>query len=137
MVRHGAPPYLECSTAGDPRFSAFRAKIRGRGDHSIEVLYQASKRFADGTTGLGWREAKGRPAVNMDEVRNFYAELWDDYIAENPDLLPVLIEAAGLSDKFGQAGHACQATELWRIRCAALGVEPGFTKGADRQASLF
>jgi hypothetical protein len=30
-----------------------------------------------------------------------------------------LKHAPGLSDMFGQVGHACQAEELWRIRNAA------------------
>jgi len=116
MVRHGTAPFLECSTRGDRRFSAFAARIRGRGNRSIEEIYQAAKVFEDGSTGLSWREAKGRKAVNAAEVRALYGRLWDEYIAENPHLLPVLKAASGLSDMFGQPGHACQATELWRIR---------------------
>lgn len=127
MVRHGDAPYLECSSKGDARFSAFAARIRGRGDRRIEDIYQEAKVFEDGSTGLGWRAAKGRRAVNMAEVRALYATLWDEYMAENPELLPVILDASGLSDRFGTPGNACQATELWRIRCAALGVsqEPG------------
>ena len=136
MIRHGAAPYLECSSHGDQRFSAFRARIRARGGRSIEEIYQAAKVFADGTTGLSWREAKGRTAVNMDEVRALYGRLWDEYVAENPALLGVLTAASGLSDKFGQAGHACQATELWRIRCAALGAAPA-AGPPEGQLSLF
>jgi hypothetical protein len=49
-------------------------------------------------------------------VQRFYAQLWDEYIEENPELLSVIREASGLSDIFGQPGHMCQATELWRIR---------------------
>ena len=124
MLRHGSAPFLECSTRGDRRFSAFRARLRGRGGRSVEEVYQAAKVFADGSTGLGWREAKGRRCVNGAEVRALYAALWDEYLAENPHLLATLTAASGLSDAFGQAGHACQATELWRIRCAALGVTP-------------
>lgn len=119
MIRHGSPPYLECSSRGDRRLSAFHARIRGRGDASIEELYQAAKVFeSDGVavTGLTWREAKGRAPTNVDEVRRLYSTLWDEYVAENPDLLPTLRAATGLSDLFGQVGHVCQATELWRIR---------------------
>ena len=116
MVKCGTAPYLECSSRGDKRFSAFFARIRARGNRSIEELYQAAKVFEGGATGLTWREAKGRHAVNADEVRALYAVLWDEYIAENPQLLAVLRSATGLSDMFGQPGHACQATELWRIR---------------------
>lgn len=116
MIRHGKPPYLECSSKGDKRFSAFYARILGRGNKSIEELYQAAKVFEDGSTGLSWREAKGRRAVNQDEVSTLYESLWDEYIAGNPRLVFVLTEATGLSDIFGQAEHCCQATSLWRIR---------------------
>jgi hypothetical protein len=121
MIQHGTAPFLECSSRGDRRFSAFAARIKSRGNKSIEEIYQAAKRFEDGSTGLTWREAKGKRAVNADEVRALYSVLWDEYIAQNPHLLSVLTSATGLQDLFGQAGHACQATELWRIRCAALG----------------
>ncbi|WP_293811287.1 hypothetical protein [uncultured Bosea sp.] len=122
MIQHGTAPFLECSSRGDRRLSAFSARIRRRGGRSIEELYQAAKVFEDGSTGLSWREAKGKRAVNAAEVRVLYGVLWDEYVAENPQLLAVITEASGLQDLFGQAGHACQATELWRIRCAALGV---------------
>lgn len=121
MIRHGSPPFLECSSKGDQRFSAFYAKIKKRGNQSIETLYQASKRFSDGSTGLSWRQAKGRFPVNANEVRQLYSLLWDEYIEENPHLLPVLQQASGLSDIFGKTGSCCQATELWRIRLRSLG----------------
>ena len=35
---------------------------------------------------------------------------------QHAELFDVLINATGLSDVFGQPGHVCQATELWRIR---------------------
>lgn len=112
-IKHGKAPFLECSSRGDKRFSAFFATLNG---HSIEELYQAHKRFEDGSTGLSWKQAKGKKAVNQDECAYYYSFLWDKYIEENPHLIPVLVEASGLSDMFGQVGHCCQATELWRIR---------------------
>jgi len=120
MLQYGQPPFFECSSKGDRRFSAFSAQIRARGNLSIETLYQAAKRFPDGSTGLSWRAAKGKAAINMDEVRALYGLLWDEYIAENPHLAEPLLAASGLSDVFGQDGHACQATELWRIRTQLL-----------------
>lgn len=116
MIRHGSPPYLECSSRGDRRLSAFFARVRGRGGRTIEELYQAAKVFSDGATGLPIDEAKGLRPVNAEEVRELYATLWDEYIAENPHLLPVICAASGLSDIFGRRGGVCQATELWRIR---------------------
>jgi hypothetical protein len=45
MLRFGHPPYLECSSRGDKRFSAFYAKPSSGNGKSIEELYQASKKF--------------------------------------------------------------------------------------------
>lgn len=115
MIRRGNPPYLECSSRGDSRFSAFSAKVNGR---SIEDQYQAAKVFPDGSTGLTWRQAKGRQAENQYDVATLYSKLWDQYIVEHPELLLVLKQASGLSDMFGQPGCCCQAIELWRIRNA-------------------
>ncbi len=120
MIRHGEPPYLECSTKGDKRFSAFYARLPQYNYKSIEELYQGAKVFEDGSTGLSWKEAKGKKAVNQEFVSWFYSNLWDEYIEDHKDLLRVLKEASGLSDMFGQEGHVCQATELWRIRNFSL-----------------
>ena len=121
MVTRGEPPFLECSTKGDKRFSPFFARPSCLGGHSIEDAYHAMKVFEDGTTGLGWREAKdyrlaGHTVTNQDELNEMYAKLWDEYIDENPELLEVLKEATGLSDMFGREPGPCQAIELWRIR---------------------
>lgn len=116
MIKHGTAPYLECSSRGDKRLSAFYARVKKFGNRSIEDLYQASKVFENGETNLSWRQAKGRKAVNQEECAIIYSLLWDQYIEENPELLVILKNASGLSDMFGQPGHCCQATELWRIR---------------------
>lgn len=116
MIKHGEAPYLECSSKGDKRFSAFYARLPQLRNLSIEEIYQASKVFENGETGLNWHSAKGRKAVNQEECSKLYSNLWDAYIKDHPDLLDVLKKASGLSDMFGQEGHCCQATELWRIR---------------------
>ncbi len=116
MIKHGEPPFLECSTKGDRRFSAFCARIKSKDGKSIEEIYQAAKVFEDGSTGLSWRDAKGRAPINSDYVAKLYSRLWDIYTWENPELLDVLNRYDGLSDMFGQRGHVCQATELWRIK---------------------
>lgn len=120
MIKHGSPPFLECSTKGDRRFSAFCARIQSRGDKSIEEIYQAAKIFEDGSMGLTWKEAKGRVSINIVEVAELYSKLWNEYVDENPHLLEVLQIVSGVSDMFGQRGHMCQATELWRIRCEQI-----------------
>lgn len=113
MIKHGMPPFLECSSAGDKRFSAFWAKID---NVSIETTYQAAKIFADGSTGLHWREAKGKKAVNFKQVTELYELLWREYMDQHPELWDVLVSATGLSDRYGQKGHNCQATILWKLR---------------------
>lgn len=120
MIYHGKAPFLECSSAGDKRFSAYFARIKGRGNRSIEEIYQAAKLFSCGSVGLSIKEARGKRPVNIRECRALYEALWDEYMTENPDLLVVIREASGLCDRFGQRGHVCQATELWRIRNKTL-----------------
>lgn len=116
MLKFGNPPYLEASSVGDKRFSAFGARIAGRGFKSIEEIYQSAKLFADGRLVSNWRDAKGRRALNQDEVSVLYVQLWREYLSENPHLAKVLIAATGISDRFGQAGHNCQAEVLWMLR---------------------
>ena len=111
MIKHGVAPFLECSSQGDARFSAVYARIRARGDKSIEEIYQAAKVFPNGRTGDDASVAKA-----FQDVARLYALLWEEYIAENPKFEAVLMQASGLSDHFGQPNHCCQATELWRIR---------------------
>jgi hypothetical protein len=117
------PPFLECSTRGDRRFSAFCARVRGYNGKTIEEVYQAAKIFPDGSTGLNWRKAKGRAPVNAVDVCLLYKRLWREYIGQNPALLDVLKNASGLSDMFGKPGRMCQAHELWEIREEAIALE--------------
>ena len=115
MIQHGTFPFLECSSAGDKRFSAFYANVRCLGNLTIEELYQGAKTI-DGRAGHSVKFAKGKKPENEEFCRSYYSLLWELYMDENPQLYPVLEEATGLSDKFGQPGHVCQATELWWIR---------------------
>jgi len=123
MIKHGKPPYLECSSKGFRRLSAFYARLKSHNNKSIEEIYQAAKVFDNGTTGLSWHVAKGRMPINVEEVHALYSVLWNMYIMENPELLDVIKCASGLSDFYGQASHACQATELWRIRLISMDTE--------------
>ena len=118
MIKHGKPPYLECSSRGDKRFSAFRARPVSLNGASIEEAYQAMKVMEDGSTGLTWRAAKGKRPINMEACATAYAKWWREWVDEQ-DLLSVLKKASGLSDMFGQPGHQCQATVLWEIRNAS------------------
>jgi hypothetical protein len=123
MIRHGVPPYLEVSSRGDKRFSALYARIATLMFSTIEELYQGSKEFepyAHGSDANGrvtnWRDAKGKRPKNTVFVAWYYDTLWRQYLLENSFLLPTLVEATGLSDRFGQTGSNCQATTLWLLR---------------------
>ena len=116
MIKRGNPPYLECSSKGDKRFSAFYARIKARNNKSIEEIYQAAKIFEDGSTGLSWKEAKGKKAVNMSKVAMLYDSLWVEYLFENHDLFNIVLNSSGFSDIFGKEGCQCQADTLCRIK---------------------
>jgi hypothetical protein len=135
MIKHGEAPFLECSSKGDTRFSAYYVKVSARDQKTIEERFQAFKVFredhtvcVDGVmfnrgfvTGLTPAQAKerqrrGEKAINQLEAAVLYARMWEEYLGINPHLLRVLKQASGLSDRFGQPGHCCQATELWYIR---------------------
>lgn len=119
MLKFGIEPILECSSKGDKRFSALFARIKARGDKTIEDIYQNSKVFEDGSTGKG-RSAKGKRPVNIEECRTLYSTLWDEYFLENPSLLKEIKKFRGFSDVFGQKGSACQAEEIYRIWIAEM-----------------
>jgi len=119
MLRRGHAPYLECSSRGERRLSAFYARPSSLKGKSIEEAYQAMKILPDGRTGLGWREVKGKKAVNAVECAIAYSQWWEEYIRENPDLLDLICKATGLSDMFGREGSVCQADVLWEIRGAS------------------
>lgn len=121
MYSIGFAPFLECSSKGDKRFSAFYAKLNcGK---SIEKIYQEGKIFLiDGkeVTGLSPMEAKalqklGHVATNQVQMRDLYVKLWDDYFEENPNLIEVILKYRGFTDIFGEHGRACQAEEVYRI----------------------
>lgn len=115
MIKVGTAPFLECSSKGDKRFSAFYARIKSKNNKSIEELYQAAKVFADGTTNLTPREAKGKKAINMPEVAELYDKLWVEYLNENPEYVNDLLKYNGYSDMFGRPNCQCQAVSIYKI----------------------
>ena len=115
MIKVGKEPYLECSSKGDKRFSAMYAKIKAYNNKTIEEIYQESKVFTDGKTGLSVKEAKKRKATNMNEVAELYEKLWELYLKENPELIEELLKYNGYTDIFGKEGCQCQAKSIYRI----------------------
>lgn len=93
----------EVSTRGDPRFSAFNARLAdGR---SIEQHYQCDIKGYD-PGGTNWRLGKGKPP--LDPTTNLWADyraLWIEWAKDNQDLVLELMEKAKahngvLSDRF-------------------------------------
>lgn len=125
MLQRGNPPYLECSSRGEKRLSAFYAKPRSLHGRSIEEAYQAMKVLPDGRTNLCWKEAKGHRAVNHKECAIAYKAWWAEYIDDNPDLKEIICKASGLSDIFGKEGSVCQADVLWKLRCLICSQKEG------------
>lgn len=134
MIMYGRPPFLECSTRGDVRFSPFFAKVDGQ---TIEDQYHAHKileslssglftEAGQRKTGCSWQEAKelqrkGWRLCNAEECKALYKKLWLKYVQQNPRLIDELLWWDGVSDIFGQPdGLVCQATELWELRERAL-----------------
>lgn len=116
MLKFGEAPYLECSSKGDKRFSAFYAKIKYQGARkSIEEIYQSTKMFGEGVTNLSIKSAKGRKPLNIEFCRKVYTLCWRVYFKQNPELLEVIKKYKGMSDIFGQEGHVCQAEEIYQI----------------------
>lgn len=114
MIRFGNFPFLECSSRGDKRFSAFYAKIKSRDNKCIEEIYQCSK-IINGKKVNSWREGKGRKADNCKELADLYYKLWQEYFEENPNLLEVIKKYNGFSDIFGKKGCNCQAECIYNI----------------------
>ena len=77
----------EVSSQGDPRFSAFSARMPdGR---SIEQCYQCDVKGYD-PGGTNWRLGKGRPplaAMSSNELFDQYVGLWRPWAQENLPLM--------------------------------------------------
>ena len=91
MIRHGTAPFLECSTRGERRLSAFNARPSMLNGRSIEEAYQCSKVLPDGSRPMHWREGKGKRATNANELALLYALWWRD-AQRHPHLLADLAD---------------------------------------------
>lgn len=107
---------LECSSAGDKRFSALYARIKAFDNKTIESLYQNAKRSEDGhIPGKGkyvhhfiWK-GKTFPASKL---TSFYIYLWSVYFKENPDLLEYASKFDSFTDKFKGKARNSQADAI-------------------------
>jgi uncharacterized phage-like protein YoqJ len=109
---------LECSSAGDKRFSAFGARVSAFGViRSIEEHYQSSKTI-DGASPRFTGYIKGKPVngcringVDLEPrfLTQWYKLLWVKYLDNNPELVAYAKTFDDFSDKFKGKAINCQA----------------------------
>lgn len=90
-------PIFEVSTQGTPkgkRYSAFNAKLRGRGGKSIEDIYQVDikggKKIGPGKYTMKGSNYKG--PLSNEELYARYKQLWVEFFEENPKMLDEIAE---------------------------------------------
>ena len=95
----------ECSSKGDPRFSAFSARLAdGR---TIEEHYQCDVKGYD-PGGRNWRQGKGKPPLDCTiDLFAAYLGLWKQWADANPRLM---LELATHADAHGSVLSDCFAT---------------------------
>lgn len=119
LILNGQIKVLECSTNGDDRFSALRAKVKVDGKlDTIENHYQLSKRF-NGIAPLNWRDAKGKQPTSfvigdreimVTYLTEWYKLLWCKYLDAHPELVLFASDYDDFSDMFrGKNTVNCQA----------------------------
>lgn len=106
--------YLECSSKGDKRFSAFYAKVSFYGMvDSIEHIYQSVKRDVNGN-----RVGKGRKVnyivingieLNPKYLTPLYKLLWVKYLDNNKELVEYAKDYDIFTDSFRGRCINCQA----------------------------
>ncbi|MED0738794.1 DUF6977 family protein [Aneurinibacillus thermoaerophilus] len=109
---------LECSSAGDKRFSAFYASVNAFGKNaSIEEHYQLSKRFGERVPRT-IKEAKGKKPTHielngksypLEFLSQWYKLLWLKYLDCHPDLVKYASQFDIFTDKFRGKAVNCQA----------------------------
>lgn len=116
---------LECSSAGDRRFSALFARVTLAGQtRTIEEWYQLSKRWEGQPPPTSWRQAKGRRPdyleilgvrVPVRLMSAWYDFLWFRYFVEHPDLAAYARQFDAFHDRFARSGRQNQAQTIERL----------------------
>ncbi len=113
MIVIGEPPYLECSASGNIYLTDARARplsLHGRSIADALDVHLNQWQYSS------WSKTRRGRLRALKEYRAAYSALWDEWIAENPGLKRIVMEAEGFSDKFSQSDEMCAVKELWRIR---------------------
>lgn len=116
------PKVLECSSAGDRRFSAFYARVQLAGQvQSIEDWYQLSKRWEGEPAPTDWRQAKGRypdyleilgVRVPVALMSAWYDYLWFVYLSRSPHLVAHASQFDHFTDRYARRGGVSQARSI-------------------------
>lgn len=105
---------LECSSAGDRRFSAFYAKVNFNGVYdTIENHYQKVKR-GENNESVGKGKKVHHFVINdrifePQELTAYYRLLWYTYLKQHPDLVAFAKQFDTFTDKFRGKCINCQA----------------------------
>jgi hypothetical protein len=105
---------LECSSAGDKRYSAFYAKVIFNGVYdTIENHYQKVKRGKDGTNVKKGEKVSyfiiNTKRFEPTELTAYYRLLWYTYLKQNPELVAYAKQFDTFTDKFRGKCINCQA----------------------------
>ena len=118
----GGPTAFEVSTKGTPegrRYSAFNARIKAKGNKSIEDIYQVDIKGGE-KLGPGKYSKKGSlydGPLTYDELWSSYKGLWQEFFNENPDMLleiSRLTEGKMIVDRFASSDIS-QARAIFEI----------------------
>jgi len=111
---------LECSTAGDDRFSAFKAHVLFHGEYdTIENFYQNCKRDENNKI-----PGKGKPVHHVywygktypaEALSVIYGELWRLYFKQRPYLLDYAKGFDKFTDRFKGKAINCQADVIAKL----------------------
>lgn len=125
-------PFLECSSQGDRRFSAFNARLKDgakvgvKNGSSIEEAYQLDVKGYR-VQGNDWRLGKGKPPLKPVDLWKAYKALWGQWVDENPVVFADLTRLAKnhvLTDKFASSPIS-QARALAELLSERMGWKLG------------
>lgn len=115
MIVIGEAPYLECSASGNLYLTDVRARpisLHGRSIADALSVHTSQGHYSS------WVKNRRGLLRAQKEFQPLYSALWDEWIAENPELKRLVMGAEGFSDKFSRYEDMCAVKELWRIRTA-------------------
>lgn len=122
-MNFGTPPYLECSSKGDKRFSPFYARLRSYQNQTIHHIYNSEKMYESGSTNYAVQNRNNIRPINLFELVPLFKKLWLIYFSENPELVRILLASTGISEVYTPDKYFSTSEVLWSIRTRLLQVQ--------------